>query len=132
MKSLMTLLAAGSAAILAATPMAAAHAQSADDMAVDSNATVAATTHGDWTLKQRENWLHDRLERARDDGSIDHAEYDRVRHRLDDIHHDEDQMRDRHEGGQLTDNENTSLEARLDGVADQIHWLHEDAFRRPW
>lgn len=33
---------------------------------------------------------------------------------------------------QLTDNETTDLEARLDGVADHIQWLHENVFQRPW
>jgi hypothetical protein len=40
-------------------------------------------------------------------------------------------MRDSHDG-QLTDNETTLLEARLDDVAAKIHWAHEQAFQRPW
>ncbi len=125
MKRSIPLLAKGSAALLLAlTPLAAVHAQ-----AVDANAVVS--DHGDWTLRQREDWLKDRLDKAKDDHSIDRAEYDRVHDHLNEIRHDEDRMRDRHDG-QLTDNETATLEARLDGVADQIHWLHEDAFRRPW
>ena len=44
---------------------------------------------------------------------------------------DENHMRgDRHDG-QLTDDETFSLEARLDGLADQIVQLHNEAWRRP-
>ena len=129
MKSLNTLLAAGSAvAILSLSPMA-VQAQVIEGVAVDTSATVGP--HGDWTLKQREEWLYNRLDRARDDGSINSAEFDRVHHVMDRIRDDENRQRDDHDG-QLTDNETTLLEARLDSVASQIHWLHEDAFRRPW
>ena len=95
------------------------------------DATAVVSEHGDWTLKQREDWLSSRLDKARDDGSLDHREFERVRHDLARIRDDEEHLRDRHDG-QLTDNETTTLEARLDGVADQIHWLHENSFRHPW
>ena len=120
----LSLLAGGAAVLIAAVPMAAVNAQSA--MAV----TVAAD-HGDYTLKQREEWLHNRLDKSRDDGSLDRGEYERVNHELGDIRSDEDGMRDHHDG-QLTGNETATLEARLDGVADKIHWLHESSFRKPW
>jgi len=130
MKSLSTLLAASSAvALLSLAPMA-AHAQEAiEGVAVDTSATISP--HGDWTLKQREDWLFNRLDKAHDDGSINSAEFDRVHHEMDRIRDDENRQRDEHDG-QLTDNETVLLEARLDSVASQIHWLHEDAFRRPW
>ncbi len=100
----------------------------AQAQAVDASAVAG---HGDWTLKQREDWLSNRLDKARDDGSVDNHEYGRVRHDLSGIHDDEDQLRSRHEG-QLTDAETAALEVRLDGVAGQIHWLHENSFQRPW
>ncbi len=130
MKPLKLALISAAAMLAVAAPAAMSQAQPADASAVDANATVSP--HGDWTLKQREDWLVSRLEKARDDGSLDRHEYDRVRHEMSDIRSDEDRMRDRHEGNQLTDNESAQLEARLDGVADQIHWLHEDSFRKPW
>jgi len=130
MKLIALPIAAGAAALLAAAlPVGAAHAQSYVGAPVDANAVVA--DHGDWTLKDREHWLFTRLDKARDDGSIDGREYDRVRHDMENIRADEDRMRDNHDG-QLTDNETTSLEARLGGVANQIHWLHESSFQRPW
>jgi hypothetical protein len=118
-------LAAGAAvALFALTPLAGASAQ-------PPMMTPAVSGHGDWTLGHREEWLHSRLDKARDDGSIDTHEYDRVQHELSDIHRDQQSMRDMHDG-QLTDNENAQLEARLDSVAAQIRWTHEHEFQRPW
>jgi hypothetical protein len=121
-----TLLAGAAALTLSAAPIAGAQP-------ADGDSTVVVTTghHGDWTLRQREDWLHERLEKARDDGALDRHEFDRVADELHGIHADEDQMRDQHDG-QLTDNETTTLEARLDGVAAKIHWLREESFQRPW
>ena len=120
----LSLLGAASAGLLAFAAAPAVHAQ-----AVDASASVG--DHGNWTLKERENWLYSRLDKARDDGSIDHHEFERVRHDLSSIRDDEDRLRGAHDG-QLTDNETAELEARLDGVANQIHWLHEESFQRPW
>ena len=122
-------LAAAAALLISAAPLAPAHAQTAMDNGVDTTAVV--TDHGDWTLKQREDWLYDRLSKASDDGSLDHHEYERVRHELADIRSNEDDLRGHHDG-QLTDNETAQLESRLDGVANQIHWLHDNNFRKPW
>jgi hypothetical protein len=93
---------------------------------------VAPATHsGDWTLKQREDWLYDRLHKARDDGSINGHEFDRVHGQLDQIKDVEDHMRD-HQHGQLTDDQTARLESRMDDLADHIQALHENAFQRPW
>ncbi|MEO8925994.1 MAG: hypothetical protein ABI306_02415 [Caulobacteraceae bacterium] len=119
-------LCAGSAvALFALAPLAALHAQDETPVA------VAGPAHGDWTLKEREEWLHSRLDKARDGGDLDHHEYDRVKHDLDRIHETEEAMRDHHDG-QLTDNQTADLEARLDDVAAKIHWAHENSFQRPW
>jgi hypothetical protein len=115
---------AGAAALVSLAPATVVNAQT-DEVA------HASPTHGDWTLKQRENWLHERIDRSRDDGSLAHSEYDRVRNALDDIRHDEEKMRDHHDG-QLTDNETARLEARLDDVASTIHWLRAENLERPW
>lgn len=137
MRRFQTLLVGGAAAALLSLGAAAPgfaqmypNGAAADPNAVDANAVVG--NHGNWTLREREDWLGDRLRVARDDGSIDGSEFDRVHHELDRIRDDENRMRGEHDGGQLTDNETSTLEARLDGVADQIHWLHEDQFRKPW
>jgi hypothetical protein len=92
---------------------------------------VSDTRHGDWTLKEREDWLSDRLDKARDDGSVGHHEYDRVHSQISGIKDMENSMRGHHHG-QLTDDETQMLEAQLNDVADHIQWLHENAFQRPW
>ncbi|HZC15146.1 MAG TPA: hypothetical protein VE309_00140 [Caulobacteraceae bacterium] len=120
------LLGAAAIALLSAAPT---FAQSAFDEGVDANAVVAG--HGNWTLKQREDWLSRRVDLARDDRSISHDEYDRIHDQIDGIRDQENHMRGDHDG-QLTDNETAQLEANLNAVADRIHWDHEDAFRRPW
>jgi hypothetical protein len=125
MKTLTVSVLAGAAATL----MSLAAVGTVNAQAVDATAVVPE--HGNWTLAEREDWLKTRLDRARDDGALDHHEYDRVRSELHDIHQDEERMRDRHDN-QLTDNETSDLEARLDHVANQIRWLHENDFRKPW
>jgi len=128
---LLSLLAGGAVALVAAGPLAVAHAQP-DPAPMSSPEPMATPSHGDWTLKQREDWLRNRLDTSRDDGSLDHGEYDRVKHELGDIRADEDAMRDHHDGHQLTGNETLALETRLDGVSDKIHWLREGGYHRPW
>ena len=126
MKTLiLSLLAGGAAAVITLAPRGAANAYPGED------AVAVVPADGNWTLKQREDWLHSRIDKARDDGALDHHEFDRAKHALGNIHEDEERLRDHHDG-QLTDNETADLEARLDAMADQIHWLHENSFRRPW
>ncbi|MGH6993994.1 MAG: hypothetical protein ACRED8_01910, partial [Caulobacteraceae bacterium] len=103
----------------------------AQDAAMTPDASATNPEHGNWTLNEREHWLDSRLDMARDQGSIDHHEYNHVKHEIAGIRHEEDRMRDNHDG-QLTDNETAMLETRLDTVADQIHWLHENSFTKPW
>jgi hypothetical protein len=120
------LLAAATAALLAAAP--AAFAQ------VETTTTVypaAVGGQGNWTLKRREDWLNEHINKAHDEKDIDDHEADRAHHALDRIRDDENHMRGHHDG-QLTDNETTDLEARLDQMAAGIHAAHENAFSRPW
>ena len=94
-------------------------------------APAVSASHGDWTLRQREDWLSDRLEKSRDDGSLDHHEYEPASMALSDLRHEETRMRDQAQG-QLTDNQTADLEARLDDMAAKIHWAHVNSFTRPW
>ena len=119
----LTLLVGGAVACFTIAPITTTHAQ-------DTTPTVTQD-HGDWTLKQREDWLNRRIDASRDNGALDHVEYDRVRHELGNIRHEEDAMRDS-QHGQLTDNQTTDLEARLDNVATRIHWANATNFARPW
>jgi hypothetical protein len=125
MTKIKVLMASGAAALLSLAPLTAALAHQ-DDLPGG-----AAHQSGNWTLKQREEWLASRIDKAHDEHDIDGHEADRVNHELDRIRHDEDKMRDHHDG-QLTDNETADLEARLDDLAAKVHWLHENAFQRPW
>ena len=118
-----SLLAYGAAVTLSLSPLG--HAGAQPDTAAVSSA------HGDWTLREREKWVSNRIDKSRDDGALDRTEYDRARHSLDDLRRAEDEMRD-HQHGQLTDNQTADLEARLDAMADQIHWAHQEAFVKPW
>jgi hypothetical protein len=127
MKLLTTSLAAyGGAILLSLSPWSAASAQS--DMAP---APTAASAHGDWTLRQREDWLSDKLEKSRGDGSLDRIEYDRAHRELSDLRHEEGALRDSAHG-QLTDNQTADLEARLDTMAAKIKWANDSAYARPW
>ena len=119
-----SLLAYGGAMALSLSPLSHVDAQ-------PDTAAAASSSHGDWTLREREKWLGNRIDKSRDDGALDRVEYDRARHSLDDLRQEEDRMRD-HQHGQLTDNQTTDLEARLDDMAAQIHWAHQEAFAKPW
>ncbi len=123
------LLAAGAAALLACAPAAFAQDVGPASAAPPSTAVIGGS--GNWTLKQREEWVDSHINKAHDEKDIDGREADRAHHALNMIRDDENRMRDHHDG-QLTDNETAELEARLDQMASDIHWLHENAFQRPW
>jgi hypothetical protein len=119
------LMAAAAAAVLACAPAAFAQTDATPIV------TPAGPDVGNWTLKRREDWLNDHINKAHDEHAIDGHEADRAHHMLDHIRDDENHMRDHHDG-QLTDNETADLEARLDQMAAQIHWAHDNNFARPW
>jgi hypothetical protein len=126
----LSLTAYGAAIALSLSPTS--HARAQDAIPPDTAPMAGASaTHGDWTLRQREDWLSDRLDKSRADGSLDHSEYDRARQELNDLRHEESHMRDGAHG-QLTDNETADLEARLDAMAAKIHWANMATYTRPW
>jgi hypothetical protein len=93
--------------------------------------TPAAVAHGDWTLRQREDWLTSQLEKARADGSLTKASFNRARLEMRNLANEESRMRhDAH--GQLTDHQTAELDARLDTVATKIDWANMSAHTRPW
>src|SRR5579859_5070415 len=118
-----SLLAYGAAVTLTLSPLGHANAQ--------PDTAAVSPMHGEWTLREREKWVSNRIDKSRDDGALDRTEYDRARHSLDELRRAEDEMRD-HQHGQLTDNQTADLESRLDAMADQIRWAHQDAFVKPW
>lgn len=85
----------------------------------------------DWGLIHRLQWTRGFVEHARSAGAIDDHEYRRAQFGLDDVQRQAEwtayQQRGRpEERGEL------DMEARLDQVIDQIHWLHAFDARRPW
>ncbi len=116
----------GGSILLTLSPWSGAAAQ--PDMAP---APAMAPAHGDWTLRQREDWLSDKLEKSRGDGSLDRAEYDRARRDMSDLRREEGNLRNGAHG-ELTDNQTAELEARLDTMAAKIKWANATAYAQPW
>lgn len=120
----LTLAGCGGAILLGLSTFGTAGAQT--DMPV-----AVAATHGDWTLRQREDWLNGQLEKARDDRSLDKAGFNSARLEMRDLNREESRMRhDAH--GQLTENQTAELDARLDTVAAKIHWANSSEHTHPW
>ena len=118
----------GGAFLLALSTCETAAAQT--DMPTAMPAAVAPA-HGDWTLRQREDWLNGQLEKARDDRSLDKAACNSARLEMRDLGREESRMRhDAH--GELTENQTAELDARLDTVAAKIHWANMSEHTHPW
>jgi hypothetical protein len=84
-----------------------------------------------WDLERRMDWLQQRIERGRDDGSLSHREARRVQNQLNDIR--DEMRRDRYRnGGHLSPMDRDALDARLDRLNDQIRWARHNDERRPW
>jgi hypothetical protein len=86
---------------------------------------------GGWDLDHRLDWLQTRISRGRDDGSLDRREAWRAQRTLDSIRNDERRMKWRHHGW-LNDGDRMALQARLDQLNEQLHWLRHNDERRPW
>jgi len=86
---------------------------------------------GGWDLDRRIDWMQQRIDRGRADGSLDRREADRVQHELDRIRHDDHEWRERN-GGWLNDGQRQALQDRLDRLNDQMHWMRDNGERRPW
>ena len=90
-----------------------------------------AIAPGGWDLNRRIDWMQQRIDRGRSDGSLDRREAMRVQRGLQRIRLEADRMRDRH-GGRLGDRERMRLEDQLDRLGDQVRWLRNNGERRPW
>ena len=86
---------------------------------------------GGWDIERRIGWTQERINRGRDDGSLDRREFRRVQGQLNHIRYDYRRAR-WHGGGRLDDRARDMLTARLDRVNDEIHWLRHNDERRPW
>jgi hypothetical protein len=84
-----------------------------------------------WELDRRLDWMQERINRGRADGSLDGREARRVQHELIRIRRDERMLRARG-GGRLAPPDRMMLQSRLDRLNDQIRWLRHNGERRPW
>jgi hypothetical protein len=82
-------------------------------------------------LNGRIDWMQRRIDRGRDDGSLDRREVYRVQSALDGIRRDMRRM-ERRSGGVLRGYQRDELQGRLDRLNDQMHWLRRNDERRPW
>ena len=92
----------------------------------------AANAPNAWDINRRIDWLQDRIQRGRTDGSLDRREARRVERELRTIRMDARRMERRH-GGHLWGREQAMLNSRLDRLAQHVRWArHNDDFRLPW
>ena len=84
-----------------------------------------------WDLDRRIDWLQQRIDRGRSDGSLDRREARRVQHELRRIRIESNRMHARH-GGRLWERDRARLEAQLDRLNDHVRWLRHNDERRPW
>lgn len=84
-----------------------------------------------WELDRRLDWMQQRIDRGRQDGSLDGREARRVQGELMRIRADQDALRARR-GGHLSDRDRFMLQDRVDRLNDHIRWLRHNGERRPW
>jgi hypothetical protein len=85
---------------------------------------------GEWNIDRRLEWMQRRIERGRDDGSLDRREAWRAQRSLNDIR--TDKVRWERRNGYLNSWQRDQLQARLDRLNDRLHWLRNNDERRPW
>lgn len=83
-------------------------------------------------LDRRIDWMQRRIDRGRQDGSLDRGEAWRIQGQLDQIRQDSRRMRQHNGGNWLRGDQRDRLTARLNRLNDQIHWLRRNDDRRPW
>ncbi len=86
---------------------------------------------GGWDLDHRMDWMQDRINQGRQDGSLNGREASRVQRALNGIRAAERHDRWRNGGG-LNDYDRQALQDRLDRLNDQIRWLRHNDVARPW
>ena len=86
---------------------------------------------GRWDVSRRIDWTQDRINRGRDDGSLDRGEYQRVQTQLRSIRLEKQRLR-WDNGGGLDAQAREMLLARLDRLNAEIHWLRHNSEARPW
>jgi hypothetical protein len=80
-------------------------------------------------IREREDWLAQRIERGVAAGTLDRREARRARDGLRDIRVTEQNLRSR-DGGRLYDRDRDYIQMRLDTLSQQIRWANETGPRR--
>ena len=106
-------------------------AAAALSLAAAAPAIAQPMGRGGWDIARRESWLQQRIDRGRADGSLAPMEARRAERQLNRVRREERRLR-RMDGGVLRPSDATTLQARLDNVADHIRWLRHNDVRRPW
>jgi hypothetical protein len=80
-------------------------------------------------IREREDWLEQRIQRGIDQGTLDRREARRATDMLRDLRTTEQRLR-RRDGGRLTDRDSAYMQVRLDNLSQQIRWLNQTGPRR--
>ncbi len=116
------------ATLLTLSSWGVSHAQNA---IVVAPTLTPAVVRADWTLRQRQDWLSHKLETAVADGAMTDSSFNQARLEMRNLANEESRMR--HDAdGQLTPNQTSELEARLDVISAKIRWANMTNEKRPW
>ncbi len=86
---------------------------------------------GQWSLDQREDWIQQRIERGRADGSLSRREAFRAQQSLNSIRAMQARLT-RRDGGRLNGPDRLYIEQRLDSLRNSIHWMRDNGEFAPW
>ncbi len=86
---------------------------------------------GGWSLDQREDWIQQRIEHARADGSLSRREAYRAMASLNDIRRMQAHLTLR-DGGRLNGADRDYLQNRLDHLRQTMRWMQDNDAVPPW
>jgi len=84
-----------------------------------------------FSIGQRIHWIQERISRGRAAGALDWREFRRVQGELNGVKREFNRDRFFNAGG-LDGPTRANLEAKLNTINAQIHWIHEINEARPW
>ncbi len=91
----------------------------------------ASDTVGFWReapqgVHQRIDWMQARIDRSRDNGSLDPRQVTYAQRELSDIRRMSDSLRDR-DGGRLNEADRVYVQGRLDDLGQHLRWMRADS-----
>jgi hypothetical protein len=87
---------------------------------------------GGWDLDRRMEWIQQRIDAGRADGSLRRDESRRLQNRLDEIRQMVRRARHRGGGGVISPRDRQVLIQRLDDLSERVRRLRHNDERRPW